>query len=616
MYTQHSNGPVAPRTLASFSLEGKDLYYFLAVKDFTLKVYSGCTSLAIIDLKSAEAEQAADELKAYAVERGFGKAEDFKFVGYACDVSLELSVQQVFDQIMEAFGKIDVVVASAGIVENYSALDYPSERIKRLYDVNVHGVYYTAREAARKMIPQGCGSIILISSMSANIVNIPQLQTPYNASKAAVKHMAASLAVEWAKTGIRVNSLSPGYMLTKLTRTILENQADLKINVLLQKTWEGLTPMGRMGEPEDLAGAIVFLASDASKFMTGSEIRVDGGYCWMGGTGAAGYTKELLVVEYDRMIDFQLRKSKVKMTSLTTKALQPSLWSFFQVRTTTFRMSSETPPKTFEFTKRKRWADLLVTELADGINIILSQTCTILYCAPIVTEITGWKSTDLIDSEDQNMFRASFEASINNTSPLLAYIRINCVGTSASYPFPPKNMLFEVQGHPSPTTAEGILFFAVMKPFPSRNTESLSTFVDIKMDNERLQRRHMELHQRLPQKTVVSPLTVAPIQIYATSPINLSSSAQIGVDSSRASVDSNLFNGGVVPPANLSSLVEDEIEDTSRRKKLKKAAGEQYGPLGPKTLCNACGLRWAKQARTGNLKVEEAAVDSNIQYEQ
>jgi len=174
---------------------------------------------------------------------------------------------------MNTFGKIDSVVASAGIVENYPALEYPSDRAKRLYDINVHGAFYTAREAARCMIPRGTGSIILVASMSANIINLPQPQTPYNASKAAVKHMATSLAVEWAKSGIRVNSLSPGYMLTKLTRTILQNNSELK------KTWESLTPMGRMGNPEDLAGAVVFLASDASKFMTGSELRVDGGYC-------------------------------------------------------------------------------------------------------------------------------------------------------------------------------------------------------------------------------------------------------------------------------------------------------------------------------------------------
>lgn len=198
---------------------------------------------------------------------------DYNVIGIGCDVSSELSVQQAFRRVMDTYGRIDSVVASAGIVENYSAFDYPFDRIKRLYDINVHGAFFTAREAARNMIPQGGGSITLVASMSANIVNIPQPQTPYNAAKAAVKHMAASLAVEWAKKGVRVNCLSPGYMLTKLTKTILAHDQELK------KTWESLTPMGRMGDPEDLAGAVVFLSSDASRFMTGSEIRVDGGYC-------------------------------------------------------------------------------------------------------------------------------------------------------------------------------------------------------------------------------------------------------------------------------------------------------------------------------------------------
>jgi len=103
-------------------------------------------------------------------------------------VSSDVSVAEAFTKTLETFGRVDAVVASAGIIENYSALDYPSERIKRLYDVNVHGAFFTAREAAKCMIPQGGGSIILVASMSANIVNVPQLQTPYNGSKAAVKH--------------------------------------------------------------------------------------------------------------------------------------------------------------------------------------------------------------------------------------------------------------------------------------------------------------------------------------------------------------------------------------------------------------------------------------------
>jgi len=265
-----------PRTLPSLSLEGKVCIVTGAARGLGLEfcrafIQSGCTSLTILDLKEADCLAAAEELVTYAA--GECGLTGVKIVGLGCDVASEESVKAAFDLIIQNFGRVDVAVASAGIVENYSALDYPADRARLLYDVNVHGVFFTAREAARRMIPQKSGSIVLIASMSANIVNIPQFQTPYNASKAAVKHMAASLAVEWARDGVRVNALSPGYMLTRLTKTILEKDEALK------KTWENLTPMGRMGDPEDLAGAIVFLASDASKFVTGSEIRVDGGYC-------------------------------------------------------------------------------------------------------------------------------------------------------------------------------------------------------------------------------------------------------------------------------------------------------------------------------------------------
>lgn len=169
----------------------------------------------------------------------------------ACDVASEPSVQKVFENIQTTFGRIDAVVASAGIVENFAALDYPADRMKRLYDINVHGAFYTAREAARLMIPRGSGSIILIASMSASIVNIPQFQMPYNASKAAVKHMGATLGVEWAKSGVRVNTLSPGYILTKLTRTILANDPhdlNLKVRYLAIAISGDLYPSRKLGK--------------------------------------------------------------------------------------------------------------------------------------------------------------------------------------------------------------------------------------------------------------------------------------------------------------------------------------------------------------------------------
>ncbi|TFL07368.1 hypothetical protein BDV98DRAFT_496717 [Pterulicium gracile] len=288
---RYSSTSAAPRSLPSFSMEGKVCMVTGAARGLGNEfcrafLQSGCTSMALLDLKEEEAKNAAQELTTafagvcYGIQASDGNEQDLKIIGVECDVSSERSVQKAFGEIIDTFGRVDAVVASAGIVENYSAFDYPFDRIKRLYDINVHGAFFTAREAARAMIPQGGGSIVLVSSMSANneqrplnAINNLQPQTPYNASKAAVKHMASSLAVEWAKKGVRVNVLSPGYMLTKLTKTILAHDPELK------RTWESLTPMGKMGEPEDLAGAIVFLSSDASRFMTGSEIRVDGGYC-------------------------------------------------------------------------------------------------------------------------------------------------------------------------------------------------------------------------------------------------------------------------------------------------------------------------------------------------
>ena len=108
--------------------------------------------------------------------------------------------------------------------------------------------------------------------MSGSVVNIPQPQAPYNASKAAVRQMAASFAVEWAQKGIRVNCISPGYMVTELTEKILAREPELG------EKWRTLTPMGRLGRPEDLGGVVVWLASAASAFVTGADIKVDGGY--------------------------------------------------------------------------------------------------------------------------------------------------------------------------------------------------------------------------------------------------------------------------------------------------------------------------------------------------
>lgn len=182
------------------------------------------------------------------------------------DVSSQESVEAAIAEIIEQHGKIDNLVTSAGFTENFQAIDYPIDRIRKLWSVNVDGTYLFAIAVAKHLMERkAAGSMVFIGSMSGAIVNVPQPQAPYNAAKAAVRHLASSLAVEWASANIRVNTISPGYMLTALTQKILDENPDLK------KQWISLIPQGKMGQPEDLMGAVTFLASDASAYVTGKH---------------------------------------------------------------------------------------------------------------------------------------------------------------------------------------------------------------------------------------------------------------------------------------------------------------------------------------------------------
>ncbi|KUI62836.1 D-arabinitol 2-dehydrogenase [ribulose-forming] [Cytospora mali] len=196
-----------------------------------------------------------------------------KVTAHFADVSDPDSVQACIDEILAQHGKIDNLVTSAGFTENFQATDYPIDRFRKLFAVNVDGTYLFATAVARHLMErQAKGSMVFIGSMSGSIVNVPQPQAPYNSAKAAVRHMAASLAVEWAHAGIRVNCISPGYMLTALTKKILDDKPDLK------NQWTSLIPQGKMGSPEDLMGPVTFLLSDAANYVTGADLRVDGGY--------------------------------------------------------------------------------------------------------------------------------------------------------------------------------------------------------------------------------------------------------------------------------------------------------------------------------------------------
>jgi len=198
-------------------------------------------------------------------------AEGFDAHAIAGDVTNPDDSRHVIDAVCERLGRIDVCVNNAGVAALGAAEDVTLDEWNAVMDVNAAGVFFMAQAAARAMIAQRSGSIINIASMSGYIVNVPQKQSVYNISKAAVMMATKSLASEWAQHGIRVNAIAPGYMRTEMTISSLDNPA-------LSRVWSDATPMGRPGEPHELAGAVVYLASDASSFVTGSVLVVDGGY--------------------------------------------------------------------------------------------------------------------------------------------------------------------------------------------------------------------------------------------------------------------------------------------------------------------------------------------------
>ncbi|KAF1988800.1 D-arabinitol dehydrogenase-like protein [Aulographum hederae CBS 113979] len=276
---QGRGGPHSLRTLAAFSMEDRVAVVTGGARGLGLVMAQAlCTSgadVAIVDMNRDEAQKSAESLTQTFREENPGIEEDRipRVTAHYCDVSSPTSVKECIKDVIKQHGKITNLVTSAGFTENYDAINYPHDRIQKLWGVNVDGTYLMSVEVAKHLMDrQAPGAIVFIGSMSGAIVNVPQPQAPYNAAKAAVRHLASSLAVEWAHAGIRVNVISPGYMLTALTKKILDDNPDLK------HKWTSLIPQGKMGRPEDLMGAVTFLSSDASLYVTGADLRVDGGY--------------------------------------------------------------------------------------------------------------------------------------------------------------------------------------------------------------------------------------------------------------------------------------------------------------------------------------------------
>jgi NAD(P)-dependent dehydrogenase (short-subunit alcohol dehydrogenase family) len=216
-------------------------------------------AVVIVDINAEAGTKAAEELSV-----------DFLHV----DLTQSNQVTKLAADIRSKYGRIDIAFNNAGIAVNVPSEECTDEDWQRVININLDAVFYCCREFGKTMLEQGKGSIINTASMSGIISNTPQPQAAYNVSKAGVIMLTKSLAGEWAKRGVRVNSISPGYIGTEMTKLGMSNPD-------WHKEWLHLTPMGRVGEPREVASVVVFLASDASSYFTGSNLVVDGGYtCW------------------------------------------------------------------------------------------------------------------------------------------------------------------------------------------------------------------------------------------------------------------------------------------------------------------------------------------------
>lgn len=231
-------------------------------KAISMAVAEAGSHVVIVDVDLEESQKTALEI---------ATLTGVETLAIKTDVTSQSDVDQMIVTILDKFGKLDVAFCNAGICMNIPAEEMTLDQFKRVIDINLTGVFLTSQAAAKVMLKQGKGSIINTASMSGHIVNVPQPQCSYNASKAGVIQLTKSMAIEFAKRNVRVNSISPGYIGTEL----ILNSPGLKP---LIEEWNSMAPLGRLGRPDELQAIAVYLAGDTSDFTTGSDFMIDGAF--------------------------------------------------------------------------------------------------------------------------------------------------------------------------------------------------------------------------------------------------------------------------------------------------------------------------------------------------
>ncbi|KAL2865296.1 SDR family oxidoreductase [Aspergillus lucknowensis] len=255
--------PPNQHVMKAFDLTGKVAAITGGARGIGLEVSRGLAEagadVAIIYNTSSTADQLAAEI---------ASANNITARAYKANVTNQAEVEAAVQNIKTDFGKLDIIVVNSGITTNIPAEEYTVEEWRKIMDVNLDGAFYSAQAAAKIFKEQGRGNVIFTASVSATLVNVPQKQAAYNASKAAVVQLARCLSVEWVDF-CRVNCISPGFIATDIL--------DIHPQEWREK-WYSMIPAQRMAQSYELKGAYVFCASDASSYMTGADIVIDGGY--------------------------------------------------------------------------------------------------------------------------------------------------------------------------------------------------------------------------------------------------------------------------------------------------------------------------------------------------